>query len=103
MYILKIQLNNKTYGIEKLKASAIKKIIAFQKKNAVLTAQAKAEGEEASAEILDLMAEFLVSVYEHQFTEDELWDGLELAELQPKFDETINTIMDVFSGDTKKK
>lgn len=103
MYLLKIELNDKTYGINKIKASAIKKIVAFQKKNAILQAQAETEGDK-SEEMLDMMCEFIVSIYENQFTVEELWNGLELSELQPTFDTAVSVIMSAFSGeDTKKK
>ena len=103
MYILKIKLNDKTYGLDKIKASALKKILSFQKRNAIMQAQAKATGEDISEEIIDMMAEFLVSVYDKQFTVEELWDGLELSELQPAFNETVNTIMSAFGAEDNKK
>ena len=103
MYILKIKLNEKEYGLSTIKASAIKKIIAFQKKNAILQAQAQAENVDTTEQILDMMVDFLVSIYENQFTNEDVWNGLALSELQPEFDKTIEAVMSAFNIDNKKK
>lgn len=103
MYILKIELNGKVYGLEVIKASAIKKMMAFNTKNNMLQAHAKATGEDVSEKIIDMMTEFLVSIFDNQFSEEELLDGLALSDLQPKFNEVIEAIMSAFDVDAKKK
>lgn len=103
MYSIEIKLNNKTYGVETIKASAIKKMLAFNTKNNILQAQAKETGEDMSEKIIDMMIQFLVSIFDNQFTEDELLDGLALNELQPTFTKVVEAIMSSFDVDSKKK
>lgn len=103
MYAIEIKLNDKKYGVETIKASAIKKMVAFNTKNNVLQAQAKETGEDISEKIVDMMIGFLVNIFDNQFTEDELLDGLALNELQPTFMKVVESIMGAFDTDSKKK
>lgn len=103
MYAIQIKLNEKIYGVDIIKASAIKKMVAFNTRNAVTQAQAKESGEDISEKIIDMMIEFLVSIFENQFSEEELLNGLALNELQPTFNAVVEAIMGAFDVDTKKK
>ena len=103
MYAIEIKLNDKKYGVETIKASAIKKMVAFNSKNNILQAQAKESGEDISEHVIDMMIGFLVSIFNNQFTEEELLDGLALNELQPTFTKVVESIMGAFDVDPKKK
>lgn len=96
--MLKIKLNNKEYKVETITAKALKKVIAFKKKHAILQAQGDAE-----EEIMDAMVDFIVEIYNNQFTADDVWEYLPLGELNKEFNGSVEIIMDVFSSNDSKK
>ena len=99
--MLKINLD-KEYRIDTITAKAIKKLLKFKKKNDILQAQSQAKGVDNSEELLDAIVDFIVDVYNNQFTTDTVWENLPLSELQGTLDKTAEVIMNVFNGDKKK-
>ena len=96
--MLKIQLNNKEYTVETITAKALKKVVAFKKKYAILQSQGDSE-----EELISEIVYFLVEVFNKQFTADDVWEYLPLNELNPVINETVDEIMAVLSNETKKK
>ncbi|MFD2446381.1 phage tail assembly chaperone G [Bacillus sp. CGMCC 1.16607] len=56
-------------------------------------AKKKQDGQDSVIDSLDEMAEFTVKAFNHQFTLDELWDGMELNKFQEELGRVFNNVL----------
>jgi len=53
------------------------------------------EGNEISVETFDEMINFIVNVFDNQFTVDDVWDGLEAGLLQGEIMRVFNSVLNI--------
>lgn len=87
---MEIKLNDKTYVAGTVKARMFRKAIEINE---------QIDFNQLKAKDLDTLIDFLVGVYEKQFTRDELYDGLDADKLISTLSESIGGIV---SGVTEK-
>lgn len=57
------------------------------------------EQQDHNLELLDMLAEFVVDVFEGKFTVDDLWDGIALEEFQEKLSAVYSEVTRMRSGE----
>lgn len=55
----------------------------------------KEAGNEITLDTFDDMIGFVVSVFENQFTVDDMWDGMELGQLQSDLMRVFNSVLNI--------
>jgi len=81
---MELKLGDKTYVAGAVKARAFRKAIEITE---------QIDFNKLKTKDLDTLIDFLVVVYEHQFTRDELYDGLPADKLMSVLSESISGIV----------
>lgn len=85
---MKIKMENKTHEQTKFKGRVLRNLLEIQG-----LLEARQEDEAFKVEDLDIMCEFLVNVFDNQFTTDDLLDNLEFYEIISYFRQVTEEIM----------
>ncbi len=95
---MQIKLNDKTYTTKVIKARMVRKSIELTEGVSL---------DKMTTKDLDKMVDFIVEVFDNQFTSDDIYDGLCAKDLIPTISSTIqavvNGINDEFNGVEVKK
>lgn len=85
---MKIKLEDKTFEQTKFRGRTLRNLLEIQ-------GQLEVKQEEGTfkAEDLDMMCEFLVNVFDNQFTSDDVLDNLEFFEIIQYFKQVAEEIM----------
>lgn len=87
---IKINGKNKTFKTDFISARMFKKTEEFQRK-----AEKVRAGQNEDID-LDEIVQYIVDVYGNQFTVDEFYDGVDVADIFPIYLDTINAVIDKF-------
>jgi hypothetical protein len=85
---MKIKLDNKNFEQTKFKGRALRNLLEIQDE-----LESKQEEGAFKKEDLDIMCEFIVNVFDNQFTSDDLLDELEFHEIIQYFRQIAEEIM----------
>ncbi|MED4887761.1 phage tail assembly chaperone G [Lysinibacillus fusiformis] len=91
---MKIEGKEKTFTNDFIKARVFRNALKMNEKM-------QAEGNKISADTFDDMIGFVVSVFENQFTVDDMWDGMELGQLQSELMRVFNSVLNIGGLETK--
>ena len=86
---LKIEDNDKTFVNDFVSARLLRDALKLNDD----TAQKQNEGTHTVTDQLDDLAEIVVKAFNHQFTLDELWDGVSLEQFQSELMRVFNEIL----------
>lgn len=97
---MELVLGKKKYTVDVITARKLKQTLAFKKKFEILQAQ-----ETDEERLIDEMLSYIVNIYSFkkgeevvkQFTEDDILDNLPLSELNKVFNETVESVLAVFT------
>jgi hypothetical protein len=83
---VKIKLNDKEYVMPRPKARAIRDTLKFLNDTKINYANVKPED-------LDNIVGYISDVFGKQFTSDDVYDGLDANDINPKFNECVDAII----------
>lgn len=83
---LRIDEKDKTFVNEFVKARVFRNALKMNEKM-------RENGNNISADLFDELVEFIVNVFNQQFTVDEFWDGIEASKLQDEIMRVFNEVL----------
>ncbi|AJK89349.1 MAG: hypothetical protein M3043_00180 [Lysinibacillus fusiformis] len=86
--ILRIDKKEKTFTNDFVKARVFRNALKMNEKM-------RKEGNEITVETFDEMINFVVNVFDNQFTVDDVWDGLEAGLLQSEIMRVFNSVLNI--------
>lgn len=91
--VLRINGEDKTFINDFVKARVFRNALKMNEKM-------REEGNNISVSTFDEMIEFVVTVFDKQFTVDDVWDGLEAGNLQGEIMRVFNNVLNIGGLDT---
>lgn len=85
----------KTFSVPFIKARMLR--------NAIVLNEQMSDSKDTSTEDIDAMAEFVVELFNNQFSIDELWDGLSTEEFIPELMRCMEECMKVKQTDPNSR
>lgn len=102
--MLKIELymngSKKTFSVPFIKARMFRRALEL---NEELHPEDEEQKTNATVEDLDLMVAFVVDLFDHQFTIDELWDGLSNEDLLPELERCMSEAVNMKKTDPNSR
>lgn len=92
--VLRINGEDKTFINDFVKARVFRNALKMNEKM-------REEGNDISVSTFDEMIEFVVTVFDNQFTVDDVWDGLEAGNLQGEIMRVFNNVLNIGGLDTE--
>ena len=93
--VLRIDGEDKTFKNDFVKARIFRNALKMNEKM-------REEDNEISVDTFDEMISFVVSVFDNQFSVDDVWDGLEAGALQPEIMRVFNNVLNIGGLETKQ-
>jgi len=90
---LRIDGQEKTFTNDFVKARVFRNALKMNEKMRI-------EGNDVSVETFDEMIEFIVNVFDKQFTVDDIWDGVEAGMLQGEIMRVFNSVLNIGGVET---
>jgi len=90
---LRIDGQEKTFTNDFVKARVFRNALKMNEKMRI-------EGNEISVETFDEMINFIVNVFDNQFTVDDIWDGVEAGMLQSEIMRVFNGVLNIGGFET---
>jgi len=85
---LRIDGQEKTFTNDFVKARVFRNALKMNEKMRI-------EGNEISVETFDEMINFIVNVFDNQFTVDDIWDGIEAGMIQGEIMRVFNSVINI--------
>lgn len=99
---LKVKQEESNKKVDKKYIAAFIPAILFKKTIQLANQFENVSENEISEEMSDIMVNYIVEVYDNQFTMEEFYAGADVGDILPKFRECIETIMTKFGNKTKE-
>ncbi|MFY0521163.1 phage tail assembly chaperone G [Lysinibacillus sp. UGB7] len=93
-YKLRINGEEKTFTNDFVKARVFRNALKMNEKMSN-------EGDKVSVETFDEMIGFVVSVFDNQFTVDDVWDGSEAGDFQNEIMRVFHSVLNIGGLETK--
>ncbi|WKT75577.1 phage tail assembly chaperone G [Lysinibacillus fusiformis] len=90
---LRIDGQEKTFTNDFVKARVFRNALKMNEKMRI-------EGNEISVDTFDEMINFIVNVFDNQFTVDDIWDGIEAGMLQSEIMRVFDSVLNIGGYET---